>query len=744
MIETARLVGYSRCMERGRFCLLAGACLAATPAFSARGQLVADGATKAISGATTNLTGDLVVGTNGSLTSLIITNSGVVTNTANGTISQSVSAKTNQVIVTGASSRWGMGGNLVVGSFGSYSLLTVTNGGRVVNKVGNLSLNNGSGNNSVVVTGSGSLWTNNGNLNIGNSGPFNQLVVSNGGVVACSGSLGVGNSGASNQLMVLSGATMADNNGRLGVFAFADWNLAVVSGAGSQWTNNGELDIGPTGSSNQMLATNGGKIVSVGAYIGANAAQSGSGNSNSVILAGTGSAWTNTDNFGLGDFGWSNQLVITNGAVMRNTRSSGNLFVATQPASSNNLLLVTGASSLFSSVTGSLDLGSSGSFNQLNVRNGGRFENGLARIGAGTGAGNNLALVADAGSLWTNSGDLFVGYSGSFNQLVATNGGQVVVSSNLYLGFNPGATNNTATVAGGSLLVATSGHGVADVRRGTLTLSSGLLVTDQLWLTNGAQSVLTFNGGRLQTAGSVVSNGSPLAVGDGASSATLELIGNGTHSFSGGLTIRSNGALIGNGTVTDPVTVQLGGTLAPGSSIGRLALNSAPVLQGQTVMEISKSGSVLTNDQLQITGLLAYGGALVVTNIGPTGLSLGDRLPLFGATGFAGSFVSVTLPPLGAGLAWSNQLALSGAIQVVSKPPLAFSSVLNSGGSLVVSGAGGQANAPYWVLTTTNVTQPLTNWTHLVTNQFDGFGNFAFTASLNPATPQRFYRLALP
>src|SRR5437867_2684639 len=238
MIETARLVGYSRCMERGRFCLLAGACLAATPAFSARGQLVADGATKAISGATTNLTGDLVVGTNGSLTSLIITNSGVVTNTANGTISQSVSAKTNQVIVTGASSRWGMGGNLVVGSFGSYSLLTVTNGGRVVNKVGNLSLNNGSGNNSVVVTGSGSLWTNNGNLNIGNSGPFNQLVVSNGGVVACSGSLGVGNSGASNQLMVLSGATMADNNGRLGVFAFADWNLAVESGAGSKWTNN--------------------------------------------------------------------------------------------------------------------------------------------------------------------------------------------------------------------------------------------------------------------------------------------------------------------------------------------------------------------------------------------------------------------------------------------------------------------------------------------------------------------------
>ena len=97
-------------MERVRWWLLAVAWLAVASAFPARGQLVADGATKTINGATTNLTGDLVVGTNGSFTSLIVTNAGVVTNTANGTIGLNVSAKTNQVIVTGANSRWGMGG----------------------------------------------------------------------------------------------------------------------------------------------------------------------------------------------------------------------------------------------------------------------------------------------------------------------------------------------------------------------------------------------------------------------------------------------------------------------------------------------------------------------------------------------------------------------------------------------------------------------------------------------------------
>jgi hypothetical protein len=48
------------------------------------------------------------------------------------------------------------------------------------------------------------------------------------------------------------------------------------------------------------------------------------------------------------------------------------------------------------------------------------------------------------------------------------------------------------------------------------------------------------------------------------------------------------------------------------------------------------------------------------------------------------------------------------------------------------------------VLTTTNVALPLMNWAHLQTNQFDGFGNFAFTDAILPAAPQRFYRLQLP
>lgn len=67
-----------------------------------------------------------------------------------------------------------------------------------------------------------------------------------------------------------------------------------------------------------------------------------------------------------------------------------------------------------------------------------------------------------------------------------------------------------------------------------------------------------------------------------------------------------------------------------------------------------------------------------------------------------------------------------------------------SGGNLVLSGTGGVTNGNYYVLTSTNLAAPLTNWTRLVTNQFDGSGNFNFTNAMNTNSPQSFYLLQLP
>jgi hypothetical protein len=51
-------------------------------------------------------------------------------------------------------------------------------------------------------------------------------------------------------------------------------------------------------------------------------------------------------------------------------------------------------------------------------------------------------------------------------------------------------------------------------------------------------------------------------------------------------------------------------------------------------------------------------------------------------------------------------------------------------------------NSTYYILSSTNVTTPLSNWTRLETNQFLNDGTFSFT---NTGTlPKRFYLLQVP
>ena len=76
-------------------------------------------------------------------------------------------------------------------------------------------------------------------------------------------------------------------------------------------------------------------------------------------------------------------------------------------------------------------------------------------------------------------------------------------------------------------------------------------------------------------------------------------------------------------------------------------------------------------------------------------------------------------------------------------PPVIGSVGLVSG-ELVLNGSGGITNGTYYVLTSTNVAAPLTDWSHLQTNQFDGGGSFNFTIPINQNSAQRFYLLKIP
>ena len=69
-----------------------------------------------------------------------------------------------------------------------------------------------------------------------------------------------------------------------------------------------------------------------------------------------------------------------------------------------------------------------------------------------------------------------------------------------------------------------------------------------------------------------------------------------------------------------------------------------------------------------------------------------------------------------------------------------------TGNNLILSGSGGAAAAgqSYRVLAATNVMQPISQWMPIVTNLFDGSGNFSATNAIDRTMRSRFFRIAVP
>jgi hypothetical protein len=60
-----------------------------------------------------------------------------------------------------------------------------------------------------------------------------------------------------------------------------------------------------------------------------------------------------------------------------------------------------------------------------------------------------------------------------------------------------------------------------------------------------------------------------------------------------------------------------------------------------------------------------------------------------------------------------------------------------------LSGFGGQPSAPYIVLSSTNISLPLTSWSASSTYNFDGSGNFSVTNALDVTKGWSFYAIKL-
>ena len=278
----------------------------------------------------------------------------------------------------------------------------------------------------------------------------------------------------------------------------------------------------------------------------------------------------------------------------------------------------------------------------------------------------------------------------------------------------------------------------------------------------------TYNGNTLVSAGTLALASS----GSIASSPTINLAAGAVLDASarvdGRLTVAAGQTLVGNGAVNGNATVAAGAFLAPGlplpvgvvgtnddgeitnqvpdvNPIGILTFSNGLTLNGgsATVMDLSKASS--TNDVVKVAGLLTYGGTLSL-NIGDV-LDATDSFKLFDAAGYGGVFASIVPATPGLGLAWNtNTIASDGTLRIVSVAPPALPVIAGfafSGGNLILSGSNGSPGTNYYVLASTNLSLPFSNWQRVGTNAFDQNGGFQFTNDAS-GVPGEYFILQLP
>jgi T5SS/PEP-CTERM-associated repeat protein len=535
--------------------------------------------------------GDLFVGFNGAGNSMVISNGGSIYNSQvdfGGVLGWGAASSNNTVIVTDAGSTWTNSGNLTVGYEGSGNSMVISNRGTVAvasnSYIGNAST---SSNNSVLVTGTNSAWTNTGDLYVGNAGSGNSLVISNGGKVfnamgyigsestatgnlvtvtgsnsswINSGDLYVGYAGQSNRLVISDGGFVSNVNGfDDGVDPTDAYNSVLVTGSGSRWVNSGNLTFGLAGHDNSLVISDGGIVtVGVDTKIGDLATAS----NNSVLVTGSNSLWTNTGNLYVGNDGSGNSLVISNGGTVANSWG----FIGNNAASSNNSVLVTGKDTLFN--TWELRIGQDGSGNSVVISDGGTITNGWTYIGTSDRANSNTAIVTGTGSRWSSEVDFNVGYSGSYNSLVISDGGMVSNGKHFRggtIGYDTNSMNNSVLVTGSNSIWTTT----ADIFVGYMGSSNSLVIS---------------NGGRV--------NSSVADIGFAATSTGNSVLITGTGSAwsnSGDLTI----GVAGSGTLT----VANGGVL----SASRILIGTNGDLDFGRYQQNDTAGNVVTTT-IEFTG----------------------------------------------------------------------------------------------------------------------------------------------
>lgn len=629
--------------------------------------------TVTITGAGSNLTNkySLTVGGYGQATLSIL--AGGQASNSDGYICYG-SGSTATVTVSDAGSKWINTGNLKVSNYNSHGTLTVTNGGAVtVGKAIFASLNNLQGNGSITANGAVIdadlvFDSAHGTQNTFNFGSGGTLTITPNG----SGALGAGYLG-NGSLRIADGVAVASSEGYLGYLDGA-YGTAIVTGAGSTWTNSGTLYIGQYTGHGALTIEAGGQVVNAACMLG-----NASGASNMVTVTGAGSKWTNNGDLYVSSTG--GKLTVADGGSVI---VQGGLFASLSNLDGDGVISANGGTLdvdlVFDAAHGlqnSIPFGTGGT---LNIHPNNTAPLGVGYLGTGTliiadgkvinsahtsylgfyGGSNGTATVTGAGSQWNISNGITVGYMGN-GSLNITAGG-LISSSTVSLG-DMATTTGSAVISGaGSQWNVNNGFQIGHYGNGSLKIEAG-----------GQLNVTADNAyGNICLGSNLGSSGTATVTGDGSKwinsggfSLNIGNIGNGTLKIEAGGFVSNSMAILGSASGATGTAIISG----PGSKW----INSSTLFvgyDGNGTMTIEAGGQVENAD-----ACVAYdkgsSGTVTVTGAGSKWTTNGD----------------LSLGPNAGSIAVTD-----GATLIVTKSIYANLANLNGDGAISANGAVIDAN----------------------------------------------------